>query len=365
VVSTFNLNVKPSRAFIPVIFGLFAIYSSCIRRVYGICFRRRCAGRALLILGNKEEAGSFYRSYTESGFGWSLEFVDPVGGAARTRVDGEGSPVIDTDVMAKLADGMDRYAAVVLACDPPRLQSSVLLRLIKMHASNVPVITKEAFHELRWDRVSIDSVGPKWIFDHEFRLAHDSAYSYLKRLLDILVAVTALAVLIPVLVIIGWSIRLESPGPALFRQRRVGRDGRVFAMLKFRTMYSSGNGDIYTRQDDQRVTPFGHWLRRARLDELPQLWNVLIGDMSLIGPRAEWVKCAEVYEEEICLYHLRHLVKPGITGWAQVKFRYGESKNDAIIKFEYDLYYIRHFSLHMDVTIILKTLHTMVCGKGR
>jgi lipopolysaccharide/colanic/teichoic acid biosynthesis glycosyltransferase len=158
---------------------------------------------------------------------------------------------------------------------------------------------------------------------------------------------------------------VESVGPALFRQRRVGRDGRIFTMFKFRTMHPSNNRDIYTRQDDQRVTRVGWYLRRARLDELPQLWNVLIGDMSLIGPRAEWVKCAAVYEEEICLYHLRHLVKPGITGWAQVKFRYGESRYDAVTKFEYDLYYIRHFSLLLDVTIILKTFYTMICGRGR
>jgi lipopolysaccharide/colanic/teichoic acid biosynthesis glycosyltransferase len=124
-------------------------------------------------------------------------------------------------------------------------------------------------------------------------------------------------------------------------------------------------GDIYTREDDPRVTRVGRWLRKLRIDELPQLWNVFKGDISLIGPRAEWIKCVELYEKKIPLYHFRHLVKPGITGWAQVNYPYGESEKDAIKKLQYDLYYIRHYSLKLDAMIVLKTVHTMLFGKGR
>jgi lipopolysaccharide/colanic/teichoic acid biosynthesis glycosyltransferase len=123
--------------------------------------------------------------------------------------------------------------------------------------------------------------------------------------------------------------------------------------------------DIYTREDDPRITRVGRWLRKLRLDELPQLFNVLLGDMSLIGPRAEWIKCAERYEQKIPFYHFRHLVKPGITGWAQVNYPYGESEEDAIEKLKYDLYYIRHYSLKLDAMIVLKTVHTVLFGKGR
>ena len=157
---------------------------------------------------------------------------------------------------------------------------------------------------------------------------------------------------------------MESPGPAIFRQDRVGRDGRIFSMCKFRTMCEN-QGSIYTQEGDSRITKIGRLLRLSRLDELPQLWNVLVGDMSLIGPRAEWVKCAEIYEQEIPHYHIRHLVHPGITGWAQVKYRYGANTEDALIKFEYDLYYIRHFSFQMDFCIVIKTIYTMLGGKGR
>ena len=123
--------------------------------------------------------------------------------------------------------------------------------------------------------------------------------------------------------------------------------------------------DLYTRENDPRITPAGRWLRKLRLDELPQLWNVFHGELSLIGPRAEWVECAERYRDKIPFYHFRHLVKPGITGWAQVNYPYGESEEDAMQKLTYDLYYIRHYSLKLDAMIVLKTIYTMFAGKGR
>ena len=123
--------------------------------------------------------------------------------------------------------------------------------------------------------------------------------------------------------------------------------------------------DLYTRVGDARITRLGHWLRKLRLDELPQLFNVLKGDMSLIGPRAEWTKCAELYEGAIPYYHFRHLVKPGITGWAQVNYPYGQNEEDAFQKLKFDLYYIRYYSLRLDAMIVLKTLHIMIWGKGQ
>jgi lipopolysaccharide/colanic/teichoic acid biosynthesis glycosyltransferase len=123
--------------------------------------------------------------------------------------------------------------------------------------------------------------------------------------------------------------------------------------------------DLYTRENDPRILPVGRWLRKLRLDELPQLWNVFHGELSLIGPRAEWVECAERYRQRIPFYHFRHLVKPGITGWAQVNYPYGESEEDAMQKLTYDLYYIRHYSLKLDAMIVLKTIHIMFAGKGR
>jgi lipopolysaccharide/colanic/teichoic acid biosynthesis glycosyltransferase len=196
-----------------------------------------------------------------------------------------------------------------------------------------------------------------------------SPYHYVKRLFDVLITLLTAAVWIPLSGLVALLVWIESGRPVIFRQERVGRENKIFTLLKFRTMRQQSPEDeeenMYTRKDDPRITRVGRWLRNLRLDELPQLWNVLRGDMSLIGPRAEWVKCADRYEEKIPFYHFRHLVKPGVTGWAQVNYPYGESEEDAIEKLKYDLYYIRHYSLKLDAMIMLKTVHTMLFGKGR
>jgi lipopolysaccharide/colanic/teichoic acid biosynthesis glycosyltransferase len=181
-------------------------------------------------------------------------------------------------------------------------------------------------------------------------------------------AATAIIICSPLFIIVPLLIWMEDGRPVFFRQERVGRDGRRFILFKFRTMrqrVDQGHEDIYTRKGDRRITSVGRWLRKLRLDEVPQLWNALKGDISLIGPRPEWSKCAERYEQTIPFYHFRHLVKPGITGWAQVNYPYGESNEDAVEKLKYDLYYIRHYSLKLDAMIVLKTLYTMLFGKGR
>jgi lipopolysaccharide/colanic/teichoic acid biosynthesis glycosyltransferase len=167
------------------------------------------------------------------------------------------------------------------------------------------------------------------------------------------------------MVLIGIAIRLDSRGPAIYKQLRLGRREIPFTMYKFRTMLvDSDVSDHYAHHDDKRVTRIGRLLRRVRLDELPQLWNVMKGEMSLIGPRAEWVEVVRNYETNIPFYHIRHTVKPGITGWAQVNYKYGENLKDTVEKLQYDLYYISHFSLMLDIDIVLKTMYVMVAGKG-
>jgi lipopolysaccharide/colanic/teichoic acid biosynthesis glycosyltransferase len=154
--------------------------------------------------------------------------------------------------------------------------------------------------------------------------------------------------------------------PIIYSQPRVGMQGQSFMLYKFRTMKEgSDQGESYTRENDARVTFLGSFLRRTRLDELPQLWNVFRGEMSMIGPRAEWTRLVENYKREIPHYHFRHLVRPGITGWAQVNYPYGASLEDTLMKFSFDLYYIRNFSIKLDAEVLLKTIYVVLFGRGR
>ena len=160
---------------------------------------------------------------------------------------------------------------------------------------------------------------------------------------------------------------LESGRPVFFCQTRIGRNRRPFSLCKFRSMYVRAPGEegsLYTGTKDARITRVGAYLRKLRLDEVPQLWNVLKGDMSLIGPRAEWDRLVDRYEKAIRCYHFRHLVKPGITGWAQVNYPYGASEEDALQKLKYDLYYIRRYSLRLDAMIVLKNPAHHALGQG-
>lgn len=195
-------------------------------------------------------------------------------------------------------------------------------------------------------------------------------YFALKAAFDGVVAAVSLVLLMPLFLIITLIVRLETPGPALFRQQRTGFRKRPFMVYKFRTMVMAAADQpadrisAITQDCDPRITRFGAFLRKTRIDELPQLFNVLRGEMSLIGPRPEVVSLTQWYEKEIPFYHYRHIIKPGITGWAQVNQGHVSDVNDVIHKLHLDFYYIKHFSFWLDVLIILKTIRTMLVGNG-
>ncbi len=189
-----------------------------------------------------------------------------------------------------------------------------------------------------------------------------------KRLMDIVVSTVVLTVGAPAWILIAVLLRATSPGPAIYRQQRVGRDSRIFTMYKYRTMRDDAEavtGPVWATEDDPRYTALGRWLRKTRLDEMPQFWNVLKGDMSLVGPRPERPYFVEQLAGEIPLYNRRHRVKPGITGWAQVKWKYDTSLADVRQKVKYDLFYIENMSLRMDLKILFRTVRTALSAKGR
>jgi len=191
---------------------------------------------------------------------------------------------------------------------------------------------------------------------------------FLKRLFDIFVSLVVLILAAPLMLGIAVAIKITSEGPAVYQQKRVGRNGRVFTMYKFRTMVNNAeavSGPTWASDDDPRITKIGHWLRKLRLDELPQFINVLKGDMSLVGPRPERPHFVEQFKNQVPLYTRRLRVQPGITGWAQVKWKYDSSLDDVKEKTKYDLFYVENMSLRMDFKILFNTVFTVIRAKGK
>jgi exopolysaccharide biosynthesis polyprenyl glycosylphosphotransferase len=239
-------------------------------------------------------------------------------------------------------------------------------RLMHARLAGVRIYDLGEFYERFWQKLPVYHLHHGWLaLTGGFSLLHDPLSARVKRLCDLVIAGSMLAIGFPFMVIIYLAIRVSSPGPGFFVQPRVGMGGQVFSCLKFRSMVMGSEvGSKYTSAGDRRITTLGRIMRKTRIDELPQLWNVLRGDMSFIGPRAEWTKCVADYEHVIPFYHLRHLVRPGLTGWAQVNYPYGVSVNDAREKLEYDLYYLKNHSLLLDLVILLRTVRVVVWGTG-
>jgi exopolysaccharide biosynthesis polyprenyl glycosylphosphotransferase len=366
--ATFDQTMKPSRGVLLLSFAVFLPVSLGYRRWIRQYVVASSVGRSFLVIGGGATATRFYEAYKKSSNGERLEFVDVNGNHIGQPIAGEGSPIVQGDLASKLDNLHNRYSGIILAERANSLNGHLLERLVYAQFQETRVYTLESFYETQWRYLPLGIVDPFWPLQTGFQLARTSPYHYLKRLFDVIASATALIILSPLFVFVPLLIWMDDGAPVLFRQERVGRDGKRFILLKFRTMRcrpDDADEDIYTREDDPRVTRVGRWLRKLRLDELPQLCNALKGDISLIGPRPEWSKCAERYEQSIPFYHFRHLVKPGITGWAQVNYPYGASDEDAVEKLKYDLYYIRHYSLKLDAMIVLKTLYTMLFGKGR
>jgi len=212
-------------------------------------------------------------------------------------------------------------------------------------------------------KIGVDGLYPSWlIFSDGFH-----ARQYLHRAVSALASVVLLTLSLPLLPFVVLSIKAFSPGPVLYRQKRVGRNGAIFTCFKFRTMHKDAEADTgptWARDDDPRITRIGRILRMTRIDELPQLWNVLRGDMAFVGPRPERPEFVEMLNREIPYYHLRHTVPPGITGWAQIRYQYGNSVEDAKEKLQYDLYYVKHRSLALDLLIMFETIKTILLARG-
>jgi sugar transferase (PEP-CTERM system associated) len=319
----------------------------------------------ILIVGTSAAAITLARElYERKELGVDLiGFVDP----DPTKL---GMPVINPGVIGTIDDipgivRTRRVDRVVVSLADARGQLPMQKLLEIKLRGGVAFDHLASVYEEYTGKIAVENLRPSWmIFSSGFR--RRVTLSLLKRSVDLVAAVVGLLLTAPLLLIVAALVKLSSRGPALYHQRRVGLDGRVFTIHKFRSMRTDAekSGAVWAKANDDRVFPFGRLMRKTRLDELPQLFNVLIGDMSLVGPRPERPEFVTQLTEQIPFYGQRHVVKPGLTGWAQVRYTYGASVEDAMQKLQYDLFYIKNLSLSLDFYVILKTIKIVLLRRG-
>ena len=232
--------------------------------------------------------------------------------------------------------------------------------------SGIHVVEISHLSEELTGKIPVSAVNVGW-FVENLREFNKRGFETFKRVLDLAAAVLLGLLSLLIFPLVALAIKLDDRGPILLRQKRMGKGGRLFDVIKFRTMVKDAEreGAQWSAEGDPRITAIGHFLRKTRIDELPQLWNVLKGEMSLVGPRPERPEFVKQLAETIPFYETRHLVKPGLTGWAQINFRYGSSVDDAKEKLQYELYYIKNRSVRLELSILIKTLATVLRFEGR
>lgn len=255
---------------------------------------------------------------------------------------------------------------IVLLPDAP-IDEDIAETLLQAKLHGQMIVDVRSFCEHMVHRLPVSQISSEWLLTEEgFSLNTRGSLRRMKRALDLGAALVLLVCTSPIMLLAALAVRFESPGPIIYSQRRVGLFGKTFTVFKFRSMRNDAekNGAVWASKADPRVTKVGKFIRKTRIDELPQLWNVLKGEMSLIGPRPERPEFVQELEKEIPFYSLRHAVKPGVTGWAQVCYPYGSSVEDSRRKLEYDLYYAKNMSLLLDIKIVLKTIGVILFPKG-
>jgi exopolysaccharide biosynthesis polyprenyl glycosylphosphotransferase len=323
--------------------------------------------RSLVFLGDRASCEAFRIECEKMGMTQRIVFTVVSEESAAPFGPQDGARVrLFHEVLEDVQQGRIHVEAIILRESARELSSDISRHLVELYFGGVPTYTLELFHQVYWQKIPLYRLNQTWLFQEGFQIAREPVFERLKRASDIVLSALGLFLGSPLILLGALAVWFEDRGPMFFFQTRIGKNHRPFPLVKLRTMrVEPVDGDLYTQPGDPRITRIGKFLRASRLDELPQLWNVFRGDMSLIGPRAEWNRLVENYEREIPCYHFRHLVKPGITGWAQVNYPYGANMEDTLRKLEYDLYYIRHFSFMLDASIVLKTIHIMLFGKGR
>jgi exopolysaccharide biosynthesis polyprenyl glycosylphosphotransferase len=354
------------RSVLPFAMLLFAVWASLWRLAVSRWSSLRSSNILWLVIGAGPRAVQLRRDFRAHKGRGRLHFLEEKpAGRSPDWPDDSSSIIGQVGDLERMLD--QAWTGVIVASEAP-LPDHVINRLMSRRLRGLRVFDLTDFYESFLSKVPVLHLQDGWFaLSHGFDLLHHNIELRIKRVMDLVFALALLVVLMPVMLVIAVLIALDSPGPVIYSQTRTGLNGREFRVRKFRTMVRDAEklGAQWASANDPRVTRVGSALRRTRLDELPQLWNVLLGEMSFIGPRPERPDFNRQLEREIPYYDLRHLVKPGITGWAQVMYSYGASVEDAREKLQYDLYYIKNYSIALDIFIAFKTVRVMLFGRGR
>ena len=354
-------SVMLGRGVLFLALGLFILYQFLRHLLSGSGARRSPFARRVLILGTGELAqqlgallASPDSSYTLAGY------LDC----------GEQCAVTPGLVIEKeqdlLATVQKARAGIVVVALAERRGVLPLQEMMRCKLQGLEVVDAPTFYEIVQGKLMLEHMTPSWIiFSTGFR--RTALIDVYKRCVDLVLSVIGLLVTAPFFPLVALAIKLDSPGPLFFKQLRVGNGEKPFMLYKFRSMRQDAerNGAVWAVKNDARVTAVGRFLRNSRIDEIPQLYNVLKGDMSFIGPRPERPEFVEGLKKDIYYYSKRHTIKPGLTGWAQVRYPYGATVEDAIEKLRYDLYYIKNLSFFLDTQIIFETVKVVLFGRGR
>jgi sugar transferase (PEP-CTERM system associated) len=330
----------------------------CWRGAYGWMVKQPFLRERVYVLGTGERAERLVNGLRER----STMGIEVVGWTG----DVEGELTRDSVGSHLLAMTRSSRVHRVIVAMPDRRGTLPVEELLDLRLAGLKVEEATSWLEKMSGKIEVDQLLPSWlIFAEGFRFS--SFFRLMRRLLNFSVALIALIVSLPLLPFIVLAVKLGSPGPALYRQQRVGRRGKIFYCYKFRTMRQDAEADTgatWAADDDPRITRVGKFLRSSRLDEIPQLWCVLKGDMHFVGPRPERPEFVEWLSKEIPYYGVRHVVRPGITGWAQVQYKYGNTLDDAREKLQYDLFYIKNASIGLDMLIMFQTIKIVLLGRG-
>ena len=338
------------------------------RVFYTGVFKRDAFRQRVLLLGNGSRAKATVRDIQKRGWS-SYQTYQVVGYVHETEPKNKSGELQFLGPSRELQSVIEKHHIhEIVVTTNGRLKNKLFESLVECQAKGVRVTWMPEFYERLYQKVPVEHLDRSWaLYMIQNRPVFNRIALGIKRLLDLILLLFALPIFLIIFIPVALAIKLESPGPVFYRQVRCGRAGDLFMIYKFRTMVTHAEHDGKARwasKGDPRITRVGQFLRKARLDELPQLFNVLRGEMSIIGPRPERPEFVEQLEEAIPFYRMRHLVKPGLTGWAQINYDYGNTVDDALVKLQYDFYYVRYWSIWLDLYILFRTVGVVLLLKG-